>query len=116
MAAEKIDYLEFPARDLAATQTFFTQVFGWTFKAYGEDYTSFNSPGMRGGFYRADQASTIANGAALVVLYSSDLQAIQAKIQAAGGRITREIFSFPGGRRFHFTEPSGNELAVWSDR
>ncbi len=113
---EKINYIELPARDLSATKSFFNQVFGWNFTDYGPDYTAFGGAGLDGGFFRADQVASTASGSALVVLYSKDLQQTLQKIEAAGGVIVRPIFSFPGGQRFHFTEPSGNELAVWSDQ
>ncbi len=112
---EKVNYLEFPASDLDATKTFFEVVFGWSFTDFGPDYTAFSEASVDGGFYRADMASTTANGGALVVFYSERLESTQAKIEAAGGLIIKPIFDFPGGRRFHFCEPSGNEFAVWSD-
>jgi uncharacterized protein len=111
----QINYVEFPARDLAATKSFFTEAFGWTFEDYGPEYAYFPPQGIEGGFYQADLASSCASGGALVVLYSDDLEACQARVERAGGTVIRPIFSFPGGRRFHFTEPSGNELAVWSE-
>lgn len=113
---ETINYLEFPSRNLAATKTFFSAVFGWTFTDYGPEYTAFSNAGLDGGFYAADQASSTANGSALVVFYSDDLEATQANVEAAGGQIVKPIFAFPGGRRFQFTEPAGNEFAVWTDR
>ncbi|MEM8716546.1 MAG: VOC family protein [Cyanobacteria bacterium P01_G01_bin.4] len=113
---ETINYVEFPAKDLAATKAFFTQVFGWSFEDFGTDYTAFADSGLDGGFYQADLASSTQTGAALVVFYSQDLEDTQAKIEAAGGVIVQPTFPFPGGRRFHFAEPSGNEFAVWSDR
>ena len=112
---EKINYIEFPARNIAATKAFFAKVFGWLSEDYGPDYAAFADQGIDGGFFRSDLASTTGNGSALVVFYSRDIEATQAKIEQAGGMITKPIFSFPGGRRFHFTEPSGNELAVWPD-
>ena len=112
---EKINYVEFPAKDITATKDFFINVFNWTFEDYGPDYTAFSNEGLDGGFFRADLAAIPANGSALIVFYSKDLVSTQAKIEAAGGVITQAIFRFPGGRRFHFTEPSGNEFAVWSD-
>ncbi len=112
---EKINYLEFPAKDPAATKAFFSEVFGWSFTDYGPDYIAFDHAGIDGGFYRADAAASTANGSVLVVLYSKNLAQTQAKIETAGGRIVKPVFDFPGGRRFHFAEPSGNELAVWSD-
>lgn len=112
---EKINYVEFPARDLTATREFFTRVFGWTFQAFGPDYLAFSDQGLDGGFFRSESCSTQANGGALIVFYSRDLEATLAKVEKAQGRIIKPIFSFPGGRRFHFTEPSGNEFAVWSE-
>jgi len=111
----KINYVEFPAKDLTATKAFFEQTFGWEFQDYGPDYTAFNEQGISGGFYRADLKSLSGNGSALVVLYSENLEETLASVKAAGGNILQDIFAFPGGRRFHFTEPSGNELAVWSE-
>ena len=112
---EKINYVEFPANDIRATKAFFVQVFGWVFQDFGPEYTAFSDQGLDGGFFKAESCSTTINGAALVVFFSNDLEATQAKIEKAGGIIVKPIFSFPGGRRFHFTEPSGNEFAVWSD-
>jgi uncharacterized protein len=112
---EKINYIEFPSRDLPATRRFFTQVFGWTFVDYGVEYTTFEDQGIDGGFYKAELLSSTSNGAALIIFYSRDLEATQQKIISAGGSINKATYSFPGGRRFHFTEPSGNEFAVWSD-
>lgn len=112
---EKINYVEFPASDLLATKKFFQEVFEWSFEDYGPEYTAFSNSGLDGGFFKSSNIATTENGSALVVLYSNDLEATQTKIQQSGGKITKSIFSFPGGRRFHFTEPSGNELAVWSD-
>ncbi len=113
---EKINYVEFPAKDIEATKAFFAQAFGWTFVDYGPDYTAFAGQGLDGGFFRHDAASSTNHGAALIVFYSNDLEATQAKVEQAGGQIVKPIFAFPGGRRFHFADPSGNELAVWSDR
>ncbi len=109
-----IDYVEFPCRDPERSKRFFAEVFGWEFTDYGDDYTAFSQAGLDGGFYRADAASQAGSGAALVVFYSDSLEETQARIRAAGGRIVRDIFGFPGGRRFHFEEPSGNEFAVWT--
>ena len=111
----KVSYVELPAKDIAATKAFFKQIFGWSFEDFGSDYTAFSDQGVNGGFFKADLASSTKTGGALIVFYSKDLEATQADIEAAGGVIVKPIFSFPGGRRFHFTEPSGNELAVWSD-
>jgi len=113
---EKINYIELPAIDITATKAFFTQVFDWEFEDYGPGYSAFSNQGLDGGFYRSVLRSTTDNGAALVVFYSQDLESTQAKIEQADGVIVKPIFSFPGGRRFQFTEPSGNEFAVWSDK
>lgn len=112
---EKINYLEFPASDLVVVKQFFTAVFGWSFTDYGPEYTAFSGAGLDGGFYRADLHASTDNGSALVVFYSKNLEATQQKIEAAGGNTVKAIFSFPGGRRFHFSDPTGNEYAVWSD-
>ncbi|MEM6605487.1 MAG: VOC family protein [Pseudomonadota bacterium] len=112
---ETIDYLEFSAPDLVETKRFFEQVFNWEFVDYGPDYTSFSCGDLNGGFFRAEQVSKSDTGGALVVFYSDDLPATQAKIERAGGVIVKPTFEFPGGRRFHFTEPSGNEFAVWTE-
>jgi predicted enzyme related to lactoylglutathione lyase len=109
----RIDYVEFPATDVAEAKRFYSEAFGWSFEDYGPDYTSFNDGRLAGGFYSATQAA--AHGP-LVVIYATDLEEAGAKVVAAGGSIVKEIFEFPGGRRFHFSDPSGNELAVWSDR
>lgn len=110
----KIDYVEYPSRDLAATKRFFEHAFGWTFEDYGPDYAAFSDQGLDGGFFRSELAARTDAGSALVVLYSDDLEATLGKVEAAGGMVVKPIFAFPGGRRFHFTEPGGNELAVWS--
>lgn len=109
-----INYVEFKASDLEAVKAFYQTVFGWTFTDYGPDYTSFSNSGLAGGFARADSGS-VANGA-LIVLYHENLEMAEAAVIKAGGNISQGIFSFPGGRRFHFTDPADNELAVWSDK
>ena len=113
---EKLNYVEFPAARPERTREFFRQAFGWSFEEFGPDYCAFSEQGLDGGFYRSELYSTTRNGAALLVFYSEDLEATLARIEAAGGRIEKPIFEFPGGRRFHFCEPSGNEFAVWSDQ
>ena len=112
---EKINYVELPAKDLAGTKAFFESAFGWSFTDYGPEYTAFENQGLDGGFFQSDLASSTEKGAALIVFYSNQLEATLAKVEKAGGSILRPIFSFPGGRRFHFTEPSGNEFAVWGE-
>ena len=113
---EKLDYVEFPAADLEATREFFSRAFGWTFEEYGPDYCAFAGEGLDGGFYRSPLRASTRNGSALLVFYSSDLETTLKKVEGAGGRIEKPIFEFPGGRRFHFSEPSGNEFAVWSEQ
>lgn len=110
----QIDYVEFAAYDLAGTEHFFSQCFDWQFTHYGEDYMDSNSGGLMLGFYRAKLKSQQAQGGAMVALYTHDIKASQTLVESAGGNITKEIFSFPGGCRFQFTEPSGNEFAIWS--
>lgn len=110
-------YIEWAAKDLTASKCFFKTVFGWEFTDYGDEYTAFKGQELEGGFYlHPEQCSRTQSGGALLVLHCDDLEACQAKVKQAGGKISREIFSFPGGRRFHFLEPSGNELAVWSEQ
>lgn len=112
---EKINYVEFPSRDLDATKSFFQSAFNWTFTDYGPEYTAFSNEGLDGGFFKSPQHSSSEQGAALIVFYSKSLEETLTKVTQFGGRIVKPIFTFPGGRRFHFTEPSGNEFAVWSD-
>jgi uncharacterized protein len=109
----RMDYVEFPATGVAKTKAFCTQAFGWKFTDYGPDYTSFEDGRLSGGF---DAGRPVTRGGALVVLYANDLAAAEAKVRAAGGKIIKDTFAFPGGRRFHFADPSENELAVWSER
>ena len=113
---EKINYVEFPAKNIEATKTFFIDVFGWSFVDYGPEYTAFSNEGVDGGFFKSDLSISTENGSALIVFYSKDLEKTQSKIENAGGSIIKSIFTFPGGRRFHFSDPNGNEYAVWSDR
>lgn len=113
---EKINYVEFPAKDLEATKEFFYRVFNWEFVDYGPEYSAFSDQGLDGGFYVSALSGTTRTGSALIVFYSSNLQETRGKIIAAGGEIVRPIYSFPGGSRFHFVEPSGNEFAVWSEK
>jgi predicted enzyme related to lactoylglutathione lyase len=115
MTTNHINYIEFAATDLEATKGFFEEVFGWEFQDYGPDYLAFNNAGVEGGFFRSKLASRTDSGGALVVLFCASLEEAVANVQEKGGVITKAIFEFPGGRRFHFTEPSGNELAVWTN-
>lgn len=116
MQTNKISYVEFPSRDLAATKAFFRNCFGWDFTDYGPEYTSFDDQGVAGGFFLSEPVATTSEGAPLIVLYSDAIEATQAAVEQHGGKIVKPIFEFPGGRRFQFTEPGGNELAVWTDK
>jgi len=113
MAADTLNYVELPATDMAKIKAFYTQAFGWRYQDYGPHYAAFINAGLDGGFDGASDRQPSKNGP-LIVLLSQDLEASLARVIEAGGLITVPIFSFPGGRRFHFTDPSGNELAVWS--
>jgi predicted enzyme related to lactoylglutathione lyase len=109
----KIDYVELPGRDMAAMKGFYGQAFGWGWVDYGPSYAAFEGAAMDGGIDCDPEEKTITGP--LVVLYAQDIEAMADKVKAAGGTITRDIFSFPGGRRFHFRDPAGNELGVWSE-
>lgn len=111
-----IDYVEFPARDMSATKTFFQNLMQWDFVDYGPEYMSFSDEKVDGGFFLSDSRARQDEGSALVVFYFNDLEATQQQIKALGGTISKPIFDFPGGRRFHFLDPNGNEFAVWSQR
>lgn len=108
-----INYIELPMVDKPATMAFYTAVFDWTFTEWGDSYISIDNAGLDGGFDLASDKKPSRDHGALVVLYADDLEDCLAKIKQAGGEISQEIFSFPGGRRFHFIDPNGNELAVW---
>ncbi|WP_057180814.1 MULTISPECIES: VOC family protein [Colwellia] len=111
----KINYIEIPAKNIEATKSFFIEVFDWSFVDYGPDYCSFTAQGVDGGFFKSDLVVSTKNGSPLIVLYSNSLETTQEKIEKAGGKIIKPIFSFPGGRRFHFGDPNGNEFAVWAE-
>ncbi len=113
---EKLNYVEFPSLNILATKAFFTSAFNWKFVDYGDEYTAFSDQGLDGGFYKSNNANLTENGGALLVFYSEDIEVTQEKVILHGGHIVRPIFDFPGGCRFHFTEPSGNEFAVWSTK
>lgn len=113
---QKIDYVEFPASDFDAVQAFYEKAFGWEFTDYGPEYRAFTDGKLDGGFRHSAQVASTSGGSALVILFAHDLEATRDKVIASGGRIVEDIFSFPGGRRFQFADPHGNELAVWSDK
>lgn len=108
----RIDYLEFKVASIAAAKAFYGQAFDWTFQDYGPDYCEFRDGRLTGGFAHGEPSP----GGALVVIYSADLETTLQRIEATGGTIAQPIFAFPGGRRFHFRDQDGYELAVWSDR
>jgi predicted enzyme related to lactoylglutathione lyase len=109
----RIDYIELPTDDLIEAKRFYGEVFGWKFVDYGPEYTSFNDGRLDGGFRKEP---IVQRGGPLIIIYSINLELIKDKVKSAGGTIVKDIFEFPGGRRFHFTDPSGNELAIWSDK
>lgn len=107
--AEKIDYIEFPSTSRATTSAFFQAAFGWGIVSYGPDYDGISDAGIDGGVDQADGKVD----ATMAVIRTDDLDGAERRVTAAGGVITRPQFDFPGGRRFHFREPGGNEMAVW---
>ncbi len=113
---QKLDYIELPAADFDAIERFYRKAFDWHFTDYGPEYRAFHDHKLDGGFYQSALISSTENGAALVIIYALDLTSTYQRVVAAGGTISREIFSFPGGRRFQFRDPHGNELGVWSDQ
>lgn len=113
---EKINYIEFPVKSIHRAKKFYSEVFGWSFEEYDNEYVSFNDGVMKGGFYKSSEIVSTKQERVLVIFYSENLEATLDKIVKAGGEVVQEIFSFPGGRRFHFCDISGNEFAVWSDR
>ncbi len=108
-----LDYIEFPAIDIEATKAFYTSAFGWKFTDYGPDYVSFTDGNFEGGF--TTESKPQKPGGPLIILYSENLEGTVKVIEQSGGIITKHIYKFPGGRRFHFEDPNGNELAVWSE-
>lgn len=111
----KINYVEIPSRDLEVTKAFFASAFGWSFVDYGPEYVAIENAGLDGGFYKSDKVSSPESGSVLVVLYSSEIEATVKRVTSSGGKVVKGIFDFPGGRRFHFADPNGNEYAVWSE-
>ena len=109
-----IDYIEFSVTSMSEAKRFYGSAFEWQFNDYGPDYAGIQKDGGEAGGMRLTEE--VSSGGPLVILYSNDLEKTLAMVQEAGGKITAEPFSFPGGRRFHFHDPSGNELAVWSDK
>jgi len=112
----KINYIEIPVSDIAATKEFFSKLFGWLYTDYGPEYCAINNAGIDGGFYQLDNAGFSSATGPLVVFYYHELDEIKEKIISLSGVIVKDIFPFPGGRRFHFTDINKNEFAVWSDK
>ena len=110
---QRIDYVEIPVTDPVAARDFFGKLFGWSFEDWGPDYVSFNDGRLDGGFRRSDAPAP--GSGVLVVFYSSDLERDRDRVVELGATISTDIFGFPGGRRFHFTDPTGNEYAIWSE-
>ena len=111
-----IDYVEIPSKDIARSRAFFRELLGWTFTDYGPEYTSFEDGRIAGGFFASEKVSKVEQGGALPVIYMEALEQAKSDVVRLGGSVTRDIFSFPGGRRFHFTEPGGSEFSIWSDK
>jgi uncharacterized protein len=108
----QIQYIEFASADLNRIKQFYTAAFNWKFTDYGDDYTAFEGDYVDGGFY----SGTPVRGSVLVILYSENLEQSLENVRKASGEIVQDIFSFPGGRRFQFLDPDGNELAVWTEK
>jgi predicted enzyme related to lactoylglutathione lyase len=111
-----IDYIEMPSRNLAKTKEFFAALFGWSFVDYGPDYAAFDDGRMTGGFFTSSKTVGVDAGAALIVFYHGELEKMEKKVVDLGGKVTKGIFEFPGGHRFHFRESGGGEFAIWSDK
>ena len=113
---KRVDYVEIPSRNLGLTKGFFESLFGWRFTDYGPDYTSFDDGRLNGGFYSSSEISLVSRGSALIIFYTPELEQSRDRVLVLGAVITKDIFSFPGGRRFQFTEAGGSEFAIWSDK
>jgi len=111
-AENRIDYVEIPVTDLKRTREFFSSLFGWSFQEWGDDYMSFNDGGLDGGFRRSTEPAPTTG--VLLVFYSENLERDVDRVKDLGATISQDIFSFPGGRRFHFVDPVGTEYAMWS--
>lgn len=111
----QIDYVEIPVTDIARARAFLEAMFGWTFREWGDDYLSFNDGRLHGGIRKSDQSAPAPGAGILLVFYSDDLERDVERVQELGASISQEIFSFPGGRRFHFVDPAGTEFAIWSE-
>lgn len=108
------NYIELPSLDNVKMKAFYGAAFDWTFQDWGETYVAIHGAGVEGGFDQASEDRQPSNQGALVILYSDDLNASEKAVLKEGGTISVPVYEFPGGKRFHFTDPSGNELAVWT--
>lgn len=111
----KLNYVEFASLDISRSKAFFEAAFNWSFTDYGSEYSAFSHAGLDGGIFAAERVSQAESGAPLLVLYTSKIHEVASRTKEAGGTISKPLFDFPGGCRFHFVEPGGNELAVWSE-
>ena len=109
MSKSQIGYIELPSTNIATDKQFYGSLFGWRFEDFGSAYAAFHDAGVEGGFNGSNEGRTKAP---LIVLDTKDLEGMAQQVVAAGGTITVPVFAYPGGRRFHFTDPSGNELAM----
>ena len=110
-----ISYIELAVDDLAVTRAFYARAFGWEFNDYGPTYAGIRAPGGEGEVGGLNAGSTPTRGGPLVLIRSQDLEASHAAVTEAGGEIAKAIDAYPGGRRFSFLDPSGNELGVFQD-
>lgn len=110
---KQINYIEFNVEDISRAKDFYGTAFGWTFTDYGPAYCEFSDGNLKGGFAHSEG---MRSGGPLVILFADDLADTLERVKKAGGKISKEIFEFPGGKRFHFVDPEGYELAVWSDK
>ena len=116
---QRIDYVEFSVADIARSRDFYGRAFGWSFKDYGPSYCEFGDGRLTGGFAlggKDNPGGPIGAGGPLVILYADQLDETERRVEAAGGKIVKPAYAFPGGRRFHFADPDGYELAVWSEK
>ncbi|KKC33983.1 VOC family protein [Devosia psychrophila] len=109
---DKLDYIEFPSTNRAATSAFFNVAFGWGTISYGPDYDALRDAGLDGGVDQAPEKVA----ATMAIVRTDNLDDAERRVLAAGGTITKPQFDYPGGRRFHFREPGGNEMAVYIAR
>ena len=112
----RIDYVEFSVGNIARSRDFYGKAFDWTFKDHGPGYCEFTDGHMSGGFSLAGGSAPASAGGPLVILFADSLEECQGRVEKAGGKIVKPAYGFPGGRRFHFADPDGYELAVWSDK